>query len=164
MRGVLQERFGFRSTQNSGMARSWLPPRSAVPSIGFGEGFSRLLAASKTQVSKSLPAGGVMKGHTWAWQPPKQTRSDIRRGEKLYREHMELVAEECEVEWKLRRSAPMDASLEGDCMNGETVRRTAHNGKDSDSRSSDSVACTARRPAPPRPVFGKVPEKMGPQS
>ena len=46
-----------------------------------------------------------MNGHTWAWQPSKQTRSGIRRGDKLFREHMERVAVECEVEWELRRSA-----------------------------------------------------------
>ncbi len=46
-----------------------------------------------------------MRGDTWAWQPPKQTCSDIRRGDKLYREHMERIAVECEVEWELRRSA-----------------------------------------------------------
>lgn len=47
-----------------------------------------------------------MPNATWAWLPPKQVRSGIRRGDKLYREYMERVAVECEVEWKLRRSAP----------------------------------------------------------
>ena len=26
---------------------------------------------------------------TWAWQPPKQTRTAIRRGDKLFREYMQ---------------------------------------------------------------------------
>lgn len=45
-----------------------------------------------------------MNGDTWAWLPSRQTRSEIRRGDKLCREYMERVAVECEVEWGLRRA------------------------------------------------------------
>ena len=93
----------FDRHRHRGMARTWLYARSRVLRIGIRARSSGLLAAAKTRVPKHSSAAGSMNGDTWAWQPSKQARFEIRRGDKLYREYMERVAVECEVEWELRR-------------------------------------------------------------